>query len=206
MVIGWWSKRQMDRLGLSALLANRPANALPPDVVDLWFLYRQVRKRKPRCILEFGAGCSTVIMAQALSDNGNGGHLYSVDAVPYWAQATFDALPAHLRDSCSISSSEIVVVDYNGSRVLRHAQVPDVTPDFVYLDGPDFASFADRAIREAACDPLDLERHVGPAFFMVVDGRMENRKFLQENLRRKYAISNRWPFQHWKTAVYELIS
>ena len=43
-----WSRYQLNRYGCLNLLASRPPNAYPPDCTDLWFLYRQVRQRKPR--------------------------------------------------------------------------------------------------------------------------------------------------------------
>jgi hypothetical protein len=146
-----------------------------------------------------------VILAQAIHDNHNGGHLYSVDAVPYWAETTRELMPKHLQKVSTVTASEIVGAEYNGSKVLRHAQVPDVTPDFIYLDGPDFQDFTDRASRAAACDPVDLEPRLKPGFCMIVDGRMENRRFLKENLKRRYAVSTRWPLEYWRTAVYEMI-
>src|SRR5258708_1019485 len=88
-----WSKYQLHRNGLLTLLSNRPKSAYAPNYEDLWFLYSLVRQKKPRIILEFGAGCSTVILAQALYDNAREsleavGRLYSVDAVHYWADVT----------------------------------------------------------------------------------------------------------------------
>jgi hypothetical protein len=205
------SKKELDRRGLLALLSNRPKSAYPPDYVDLWFLYRLVRKRKPRCVLEFGAGCSTVILAQALSDNARQssepvGHLYSVDAVPFWAETTRELMPNHLKDLSTVTASEIVAVDCNGHRVLRHAQAPDVSPEFIYLDGPDFQDFRDKTTFAAVCDPLDYEPRIKPGFCMVIDGRVENTKFLRENLKRRYAVKRRWPLERWRTAVFELLA
>jgi hypothetical protein len=97
-----WAKHQLCKRGYLEFLKHRPPHAIPPDFADLWFLYETVRRRKPRCILEFGSGCSTVILAQALYDNRrneilNTGYLYSVDADPYWAEVTFSSMQQHLQ-------------------------------------------------------------------------------------------------------------
>jgi len=108
-IIPWllrgWAGHQLRQHGaLDVLLtfhAARPSGANFADLTDLWFLYRMIRQRKPRTLLEFGSGCSTVILAQALWNNqchsaDRGGYLYSIDADPYWADATAKAMPAHL--------------------------------------------------------------------------------------------------------------
>ncbi len=76
-------RRALDRLGYLSLFNARPADAKPPVWSDLWAIYRQVRERRPKVLLEFGSGCSTIIYAQALADNaaeGAPGFLHSLDA------------------------------------------------------------------------------------------------------------------------------
>jgi hypothetical protein len=176
--LNWWSKRQLERRGLLDLLSNRPSNAYRPDHVDLWFLYRQIRKKRPPCVLEFGAECSTAKLARALYDNARKssdpvGHLHSVDTVPYWAEITRTLMPKHLQGISTMTVSALTSVEFAGVRVLRHVTVPDVAPDFIYLDGPDFQDFKEKAV----CDPIDIERRSHEGFCMVIDGRTENTKF-----------------------------
>jgi hypothetical protein len=138
-------------------------------------------------------------MAQALHDNGSG-RLYSVDAAPYWAKVTFDLMPRHLQDITTCTASEMIAVEVDGRRVLRHAQIPDIAPDFIFVDGPDFQDFKLDTMN-AVCDPVDLESRFKPGFCMVIDGRVENTKFLREHLKRKYSISHPWPQETWETTV-----
>ncbi len=98
---------------IRAFVAKRPPNALPPDYADLWFLYRQVKARKPKVVLEFGSGCSTVVLAQALYHIGREaaelrGHLYAVDGEAAWAESTAAALPRHSRTLCTVSYSPLL--------------------------------------------------------------------------------------------------
>jgi cephalosporin hydroxylase len=200
-----WARWQLERRGLLKLLANRPSTAYPPDPVDLWFLYRQVRSRKPHCVLEFGAGCSTVILAQALYENGAGGKLYTVDAVPQWADITARCLPRHLQSVASVTASDMksVQVDDGAERVLCHEHVPTVDPDFVYLDGPDFQDFEGKFDVPAAADLIDLEPKFGKKIYVVIDGRVKNTEFLKQHLKGAYRQRRNWPFEYWRTHILE---
>jgi hypothetical protein len=148
-----------------------------------------------------------VILAQALYDNarehgGPPGHLYSVDAVDYWAKTTWELMPKHTQAISTCVATDLVTVEYGGTPVLRHAEIPDVAPDFIFLDGPDFQEQEHKAV----CDPVDLESRFRPGFCMVVDGRVENTNFLKAHLKRNYSVSHRWPFEPWETSVFELVA
>lgn len=198
-----WAERQLRSRGQLDFLAHRPPKAIPPDFADLWFLYQVVRRRKPRRILEFGSGCSTVIMAQALWDNQressrSSGYLYSVDADPYWAEVTARSMPTRLQGFCEIWYSPLVEVTYLGTPAFRHAKIPDVAPDLLYLDGP-----ALTPERQVAVDVLDIEGRFPPGFYMIVDGRWTNTMFLKRHLKRRYVFKHRWLFHN---STFELIS
>ena len=199
-----WAKHQLERRGYLEFIAHRPAHAYAPDFSDLWFLYKIVRRRKPTWILEFGSGCSTVILAQALWDNEresvekSSRHVISVDADSYWADATSDYLPDHLRAICRVFYSPLLEVECFGTLAFRHAKVPSVTPDFIYLDGPDLTPE-----RRVAVDVLDIEDRFQPSFYLVVDGRKENTTFLLEHLKRRYVYRYRRQFRN---SIFELIS
>jgi hypothetical protein len=139
-----WGKMKLHRCGaldlLAAFISKRAEGSFRPDYADLWYLYRMIRKRKPRTVLEFGSGCSTVILAKALHDNGSNscysGLLYSVDADARWADSTESSFPNCLRSVCEISYSPLLETEYEGIPAWRHATIPDVVPSFIYLDGP----------------------------------------------------------------------
>jgi hypothetical protein len=185
-VVQMWARRQMRARNQLELFAARPADAFPPDFGDLWMLYRLIRRLRPRCVLEFGSGCSTIIVAQALWENaesGSAGRLFSVDAVEFWAEQTRRTLPAHVRSLCEVSFSPVIEVEYAGTPAFRHSHVPDVRPDFLYLDGPPLSRE-----RDVAVDPLDLEPRFGPGFTMLVDGRFANVRFLSHHFARRYIV------------------
>jgi Methyltransferase domain len=168
--------------GLPGLVANRPPGAIPPVWGDLWYLYRLVRRQRPGVILEFGSGCSTIVMASALRRNRSG-VLYSLEADPYWHRVLLETTPSGLRDRLVISLCPLDEVSVHGVLAFRHRSVPDVVPDLLYLDGP-----ALTPERQVAVDPLALEDRLRPGFTMVVDGRLDNVAFLQRHLRRSYSV------------------
>lgn len=57
------------------------------DPEEKMILYRDIKKLKPKVILETGThrGKTTLYMAHALFENG-GGHIYTADPYPYWCQ------------------------------------------------------------------------------------------------------------------------
>lgn len=168
----------MQREGLIPLLSGRPAKAFPAEYDDLWYLYSAVRERQPTIVLEFGAGYSTSILAEALRRNGRG-HLYSVDANEYWGDLTRNALPIELRKLTTISCVPAIPVDDNKWR-----QSVSVVPDFIYLDGPPLTK--DRPI---AIDLLDMEPRLPIGCFLVVDGRKTNTRYLRDHFSKDWSFS-----------------
>lgn len=139
-------------------------------------------------ILEFGSGCSTVLLAQALLDNATesgeqGGFLYSLDVDEEWAQVTRSSMPERLKDFYEIRHAPVEIVNHRGTRVFRHQNVPELDIDMIYLDGPPLTP----EIR-VAIDPIDLEGLMRSEFVLCVDGRKENVRYLKQHLRRRYRI------------------
>jgi hypothetical protein len=202
-----WAGHKLRQKGaLDVLLdfhAHRPPSADLADFTDLWFLYRTIRHRKPRTILEFGSGCSTVILAQALWDNQchspeRGSYLYSVDADPYWAEATAKAMPTYLQKFCRIVYSPFLEVEHSGTLGSQHANIPDIAPNFLYLDEP--------APSPRRMDILDMEDKFPQDFYMVIDDRQEDTAFLKRNMRRRYRFKKRYWGCFLRTQIFELIN
>ncbi|MBN3040147.1 MAG: class I SAM-dependent methyltransferase [Candidatus Omnitrophica bacterium] len=146
--------------------------------------------------MEFGSGCSTLILAQALKDNKKG-FLYSLEVSQHWREVTLESLPDELKAYCTVIHAPAVEIEYEGVLAFRHSNVPDVAPEFLYLDSPTLTQ-----ARRVAVDPLDLEERLEPGFFMVVDGRPANVIFLNKHLQKKYKFTHR-PLFH--NSSFELI-
>jgi hypothetical protein len=171
--------------GLLTCHAARPSGANFADVTALWFLDRLLRQRKPRTLVAFGSGCSTVMLAQALWENrhqapDSGGGLYSIDADPSWAAATAKAMPPHLPPLCRILSSPLLEVAQAGTLGFRPATIPDVAANFLYEEGP-----ALTPARRMAIDVVAMEDKLPHALYMGVDDRQENTASFKRNWRQQ---------------------
>jgi hypothetical protein len=186
----WHRYRLSKRVNLD-FLDNRPPNGYPPDFSDFWFLYQTVRRKKPRVVLEFGSGGSTVVLAKALHDNNlecpnEKGYLYSIDDQRYWADVTKSIIPPLLNDVCEVLHIPTVEIEYEGIPCFRHSQIPDVVPDMIYLDGPSFTKD-----RQIAVDILDIEKKLPQSVLLIIDGRTLNTEFLRRRLSRAFRFKHR---------------
>jgi hypothetical protein len=189
MVMKAYSRRELAQNGaLDVILdfaSKRPIGSAPPNLYKLWFLYRLVKERKPGVILEFGSGYSTVTFAKALADNG-AGHLYTVDSDPGRTESTDKRLPDSVRKVCDVTYSLLQEVSSRGTLAYRYENLPNIIPNLCHLDGPPTTKE-----RKVAVDLLDLEDRFPPDFFLLIDGREEQAKFLRNNLRRNYTVRHR---------------
>lgn len=158
---------------------------MPPSDYDLWLLYRMIRRCKPRTVLEFGVGCSTLVIAEALRRNGYG-VLYSVDASKEWLDRLDANIPAALRGIARLQQSGLEIIEWKGERAHRYTDVPDVTPDLLYLDGPDPRDVPDWSGGPLAADPILMEHKFPVGFRMIVDSRAANCAMLDQHLTRRY--------------------
>lgn len=171
--------------GLLGFLAKRPDGAIGPEFSDLWFLYKETRRLQPSLILEFGSGCSTVVLARALMKNaqeGSTGRVISLDAEERWAKATTAMLPPQARKFAEVVHAPTVRTTEGDFVEVRHEGLPDASPGLVYLDGPHIAP------GEVAVDLLVMEDRLAPSCVVVVDGRRENLDYLVGRFRRPISV------------------
>lgn len=206
----------LDDLLAEAALADATPS-LPPVAADLARLHRLVRTRHAFTVLEFGSGFSTLVIADALMKNRadfaaladapdiappDGFRLHSVDTGQDWIDVTARRLPEALRDLVTFHCSPACAGTFAGQVCHFYDRLPDVNPDFIYLDGPDPRAvagtvnglgFAQPGRTPMAGDLLLMEPLFLPGLFILVDGRVNNARFLQRNFRRRYAIHEDLP-------------
>lgn len=208
------AKGYLQEQGVVDILETGVQSEIPPKWDDLARLYYLVRNRKPFQILEFGSGFSTLVMASALKQNwlayksclkeknepiaNDQPFLISVESSTKWRENTESKIDkVGLTEFVDVVYSEVTIAEYNGQICHFYDEVPDVVPDFVYLDGPDpmivkgsirGLSFQNPKRTVMAADLLLYESTLTPGFFMIVDGRSNNARFLQRMLKRKYDI------------------
>lgn len=184
----------------------------PIQYDDLARIYRLIRQRKPFTVLEFGIGFSTSVIAFALLKNKTewdalevkpkvrNRHmfkLFSVDTSEKWINHTRELLLPEVKDMVEFTHSEVEIGTYNGQICHYYSTLPDIVPDFVYLDGPhpkevkgnvNGLSFQCDERTVMSADLLLMEPTLLPGTFILVDGRTNNVRFLQNNFKRNYAF------------------
>ena len=68
-----------------------------------------------------------------------------------------------------------------------HDNVPDVAPNLVYLDGPDYQDFSSDV--EVQADGVRLEEGAPPDYAILIDGRYKTFEFTRRNLKRPVSVT-----------------
>lgn len=139
------------------LIEHSSEGRLSPDYSDLARLHAVVRARRVFTILEFGIGYSTLAMADALAKNhadwnalseeprirnSTPFQLHTVDTEPQWIDVARSNLPGELAPYVRTHHSGVTAGLFQGRDCHFYDQLPNVVPDFIYLDGPDPAAVA----------------------------------------------------------------
>jgi len=202
------------------------SGAVPIDLPDLVRIHRLIRSRKSFTVLEFGVGFSTLIIADALKKNKSDWdklqptpkvrnrhlfHCFTVDTSEHWITVASNRFPEILKPYVSFQYSRVEIGTHQGQLCHFYKNLPDIIPDFIYLDGPDPAAVEgsingmtfqcdERTVM--AGDLLLMEPILLPGTFVLIDGRTNNARFLKNNLKRDYNI-------HWDkdgdVTTFELI-
>jgi hypothetical protein len=191
----------------------------PPDITDLVRMHQLVRQRKAMTIMEFGVGYSTLIYADALMKNeedfdklpkdgiakdlvaNNRFEIHSTDSSKQWIKHFNKKLKTfpHLKKYIHLHYSELHVNTFKGQMCHFYDQLPDIVPDFIYLDGPCAGdvqgkmcgmSFKQLDRTVMAGDILRMEATLSPGAFILVDGRSNNARFLKNHFKRDWEYYN----------------
>jgi len=124
---------------LQAYLAESPSTGC--SYSDYLLLYKYIREKKPKHVLECGTGVSTVVIAQALKENhldgGGSGKVTSLEESASYHSAAVKIFPKALAEYADILLSPVVEDTYNFFRGVRYKDIPDLPYEFVLVDGPD---------------------------------------------------------------------
>lgn len=203
---------------LLVTLDNKELEVIPEDLARLFV---GIRTNMPGHVLEFGSGFSTVVMAKALELNSKGKvktknkhvsfpKLFSIETSKEWMNNTQEKInKAGLQKFVELCYSECSIDKYNGQLCSYYDSLPDISPDFIYLDGPDPTTVKDNIKgltfkhprKVMAADLLLYESTILPGTVIMVDGRIHNVWFLERMFTRKYekSIVNTW-------SVFKLIN
>lgn len=208
------AKQYLEKQGVLKYLEGVKKGQLEPDYCDLARLHQLVISRNVFTILEFGIGWSTIIFADALKKNeekwknfknkndfrnNNPFKVFSVDSSKGWIDVVNELIPNYFKTYIEISYSEVEATLFNGRICHIYKKIPDIVPDFIYLDGPDPAdvkgnvngmSWKNLERTVMSGDVLLMEPIFQPRTFILVDGRTNNARFLANNLQRKWIVKH----------------
>lgn len=162
------------------------------ELTDYHLLHRYVAMRRPRRVLEFGSGVTTVVMAHALAESHRGdiaGHLYSLEAIPQFHENVKEILPGALRSYvtpiCSPRREGVWRGEIWG---FGYSELPPGPVDLVFVDGP--TEYRDdearqRGIKGVCLDLLDLlERDPDVRLDVVIDQKFNSQEAYESVLPR----------------------
>ena len=183
----------------------------PDDLIRIHYL---VRTLKVVTVLEIGAGKSTLVISDAIQKNkiefgdyvkanlrkNNPFELHSVETSDYWAKEVEKTIPSNLKEICTIHISKCRMNIFNSRVCTSFDNLPNICPDFIYLDGPDqysvegdidgiTTSHPDRM--PMVSDILRIEPFLLPGTVILVDGRTANARFMKNNLQQE------WDYKHF---------
>ena len=101
---------------------------------------------------------------------------------------------------------------YNNNYVIRYDKLPLVSPDFIYLDGPNPKNILNRSVKmnikdkdlmPITCDILLIEYYLIPGTIVLIDGRGANAQYLNDNFKRKWQYKY---FKNFDMHYFELIA
>ena len=188
--------------------------AFSPHIEDLCRLHALIRQNRSFTVLEFGVGYSTIMIADALAKNERDFQAlpskpklrrsknfmgFCVDTNKFWIKRCQAIMPDSLATRIDITHSEVTVSTFNGKFCHYYNNLPNIIPDFVYLDGPDPAevkgqingmdfTVTDRTVM--AADLLLMESTLLPGTVILIDGRTNNARFLERNFQR--SLIRKW--------------
>ena len=183
------------------------------DLEDLCRLHWLTLSKKAINTLEFGSGWSTIFIAHAcqilnqtfkdLKDFrvDKNFHVYSLEEDKRYLRITKKRIPSNLKKFVTIIHSKNKIIDYQGKYATKSLNVPNISPDLIYLDGPsqyatnnkiDGFDIKNISRFPMSADLLYIEYFMEPGAFIIVDGRTANARFLKDHFKRN------WKYLHDK--------
>lgn len=186
--------------------SNIPLLAEIDDLIRLHYL---IISRKVTTVLEFGGGKSSIAIDNALQFNkinlgdvvkkdlrrSNPFECHSIDNNENWIEITKNS---HDFKNVTFHHCPCSLDTFNSRVCTYYHGIPNISPDFIYLDGPDQSSptgsvrgfntnHPDRV--PMAADILAIEHFLLPGTLIAIDGRTANARFLKTNFQRNWEHS-----------------
>ena len=179
-----------------------------PDLIDLCRLHRFVIENKRTTILEFGAGWSTWVFADALSKlkskysddvrelrRNNPFELHVVDDEAEFIHIAESRIPEQIKDIVTFYEKAAIMGTFSDRICTFYESLPHLSPDLIYVDAPnqfnvkgDISGWSTRHkdMMPMTGDLLRIEHFLTPGTIVVFDGRAANARFVLANLQRRW--------------------
>lgn len=148
---------------------------------ELYLLYSHILSKKPRYVLELGAGVSTVVMgyaAKKLRQNGGECLIVAMEDSPFYYADLQKLIPAELSDCVQLILSPTEDVEVNGFIARRYKEKPQHAYEMVFIDGPEIPSQKEDP-RYLDGDVLDVAEWNKKPFTAYLDCRIGTRDALK---------------------------
>ena len=191
---------------------SKEKNIYKPDFEDLYFIHNFIILNKRINILEIGTGWSSYVISNA--------HLYLVKKYSKLIKNNKFLIPNftildNYKKYLTISKkrnkviknkyvnylySKIEMTEFNNRYCTRFIDFPKISPEFIYLDGPDqynvkknknFSFNTDsKELMPMVSDILKIEHFLSSGTVIIADGRKANINFLIKNFQRPWKLKN----------------
>lgn len=131
------AKRQILRNKALAALIAADSPSTGANYYDYWLLYSLIRKHKPKEVLELGPGITTLVIAQALYENGSGRVTAMEDLLKY-RDALLEIIPPYLAPFIDLHLSPSSQVHWGPFRGRAYERIPERDYELVWVDGPNY--------------------------------------------------------------------
>ena len=153
---------------------EKKSNSTGVGYGDVLFLYNEIKKRKPKNILEFSTGASTAYMALAIKevkekDKSYNPNFYSLENHSLWMEHQIDIFPKKLKPFVNIIKSEINLLSLDSkTKVVEYSNMPNLDYDFIHVDGPN-GDFGTQVVKNV----IDiLNKSNNQELYVIFDTRM----------------------------------
>ena len=208
IAINFFKRKHLDKL-----FNKKYKNVYPPNIKDLYFIFKIITLFKRINVLEFGCGFSSIIIKKALEDNklkykntnfeemglkNTFQHFILDDQIKYIKIAKNrnseyfkknNIQQKYIFSNCEMTS-------FNNPVCTQYKKLPNIIPDFIYLDGPDLNKIhgnfnginisKNKDFTPMSCDILKIENILLPGTIILIDGRGLNSSFLRNNFKRNW--------------------
>jgi len=152
------------------------------DYYDYWLLYSHIRKTKPREVLELGPGITTLVIAQALNENGFG-RVTAMENLKKYYDALDEIIPENLRPYIDLRLSPCREIHWGPIRGKAYGEIPERDYEFAWIDGPNY----DRK-NEFDADILEVVERSEKPITAFVDSRIASCFFYRMIFGRKFKL------------------